>query len=144
MTDGCGAGRGAPARMRADKWLWHARFFRSRSLAARMLKAGQLRINTEPVRKSARQLVAGDVLTFPQGRRIRVIRVVALSERRGPPDEAATLYIDLTPPPPPSGETAGAEETDTAAPRPPGRPGRNQRRSLIRFKTRPGEAGGLE
>lgn len=84
--------------LRVDKWLWYARFLKSRTLAATLSSSGKLRLNNEPVRKSHQVLRVGDVLTFPLGPYIRVIRVVALGTRRGPAPEAQTLYEDLDPP----------------------------------------------
>ncbi|WGV17729.1 RNA-binding S4 domain-containing protein [Fuscovulum ytuae] len=81
--------------MRVDKWLWQARFFKTRALAADLAESGHLRINGQPTRKPGAGVGAGDVLTFPQGTRIRVIRILALGERRGPATEAQTLYLDL-------------------------------------------------
>ncbi len=95
------AGKGArasadvAATLRLDKWLWQARFFKSRGLAADEIEAGHVRINSQKTRKPGHALRAGDVLTFPQGDRIRVIRVTALGERRGPATEAQGLYLDL-------------------------------------------------
>jgi ribosome-associated heat shock protein Hsp15 len=80
---------------RADKWLFQARFFRSRSLAAALISGGGLRVNGMHAAKPAQDLRAGDTLTFAQGGRIRVIRVMALGERRGPAAEAQHLYRDL-------------------------------------------------
>jgi ribosome-associated heat shock protein Hsp15 len=88
------AGGGA---IRLDKWLWHARFCKSRSLAATLVAEGRVRVNSERVTKPARSIGAGDVLTFPQGTRIRVIRVIAPGDRRGPAVEAQALYEDLDP-----------------------------------------------
>jgi len=84
-------------KMRADKWLWHARFFKTRGLATKLISAGHLRVNSDKVAKPAHAVGPGDVLTFPQGRRIRVVRITLLSDRRGPAPEAQTLYEDLTP-----------------------------------------------
>ena len=86
-------------RMRLDKWLWQARFFKSRSLAAEMAESGHLRINGQPTAKASREVGPGDVLTFPQGRYIRLIRIVGTGVRRGPATEAQTLFIDLDAPP---------------------------------------------
>lgn len=83
---------------RLDKWLWQARFFKSRTFAAEIVSAGKVRVDGAPVAKPARAVGAGDVLTFPQGQRIRVVRICALASRRGPATEARTLYDDLTPP----------------------------------------------
>jgi ribosome-associated heat shock protein Hsp15 len=91
----------APPGLRIDKWLWHARFFKTRSLAARVVAAGSLRLNGERVGKASALVRTGDVLTFPQGRRIRVVAVLALGTRRGPAPEAQALYDDRSPPPPP-------------------------------------------
>lgn len=78
-----------------DKWLWQARFFKTRALAADLAESGHLRINGQPTRKPGAGVGEGDVLTFPQGARIRVIRIVSLGQRRGPAPEAQTLYLDL-------------------------------------------------
>ena len=84
--------------LRIDKWLWQARFFKSRSLAAAFAEEGHLRINGQPTRKAGHAVAEGDVLTFPAGGRIRVVRVLALGYRRGPASEAETLYDDLDAP----------------------------------------------
>ena len=80
---------------RADKWLFYARFCKSRGLAAHLCEAGRLRVNRVRIRKSHHGLKAGDVLTFPQGKRIRVVRIKALPLRRVPARDAAALYEDL-------------------------------------------------
>lgn len=85
--------------LRIDKWLWHARFFKTRTLAAKEVSAGHVRINSERVRKPATNVKAGDGLSFMQGRQLRIVRISALGERRGPATEAQALYIDLTPEP---------------------------------------------
>jgi len=113
---------------RLDKWLWHARFFKTRSLATRVCNAGGLRIGGEIVAKAHHTVRPGDVLTFPQGRHVRVVRVCALAERRGPASEAQALYEDLKPP---------SRESRMPAPaaRPPGggRPTKRERRALDRL-----------
>ncbi|MCI2398081.1 RNA-binding S4 domain-containing protein [Aliiroseovarius subalbicans] len=83
--------------MRADKWLWHARFFKTRGLATKVIAAGHLRVNSEKVGKPAHPIGPGDVLTFAQGHTIRVVKLLSLSNRRGPAPEAQALYEDLTP-----------------------------------------------
>lgn len=84
--------------LRVDKWLYHARFFKSRTLAAKMCDGGGLRIDGEKVRKSHYKVKPGEVLTFSQGPWIRVVKVLALGTRRGPAAEARALYEDLSPP----------------------------------------------
>lgn len=82
--------------VRIDKWLWQARFFKSRGIAAKLCNSGKIRIDGAKIDKSHYALRVGHVLTFPQARRIRVIRVVALGTRRGPAKEAIMLYEDLS------------------------------------------------
>ncbi|MAZ03812.1 MAG: RNA-binding protein S4 [Sneathiella sp.] len=84
--------------IRVDKWLWYARFFKSRSLAAKLVQSRKLRINSVVTTKASATVKAGDVLTFAQGRNIRVIRIVNIGMRRGPAPEAQELYEDLAPP----------------------------------------------
>ncbi len=86
-------------KLRLDKWLWQARFFKSRTLAAEVVDAGHVRVNGTPVSRPSREVGAGDVLTFPQGQCIRVIRILGTGVRRGPASEAQTLFIDLDAPP---------------------------------------------
>lgn len=84
--------------LRIDKWLWYARFFKSRALASRMVSSGRLRLNGESISKPHRQVLPDMVLVFPQGETIRTIKILALATRRGPASEAQTLYEDLDPP----------------------------------------------
>ena len=84
-------------RLRLDKWLWQARFFRSRTLAAELVAGGHLRLNGQRVTKPGATVGAGDTLTFAQGDRIRLIRVLDIALRRGPATEAQMLYLDLDP-----------------------------------------------
>jgi ribosome-associated heat shock protein Hsp15 len=84
-----------PPKVRLDKWLWAARFFKTRVLAADLVASGHLRLNSQPCRKSGHAVHLGDVLTFPQGRQIRVVKVLALGEIRGPATTAQQMYQDL-------------------------------------------------
>ena len=83
---------------RLDLWLLHARFCKSRSLAAAMITAGHLRLNSRHCPKPGHAVSPGDTLTFPQGDRIRVIRILALAQRRGPATLAQSLFADLESP----------------------------------------------
>ena len=85
---------------RLDKWLWCARFMKLRAGCARWVAEGSIRINRQPTDKPHARLRPGDVLTFPAGEAVRVIRVVALAQRRGPATEARTLYEELAEPAP--------------------------------------------
>ncbi len=86
----------ATPRIRLDIWLWHARFFRTRALAQEACEKGRVRGHGHRLDKG-HPLKVGDVLTFPQGSKLRTVRVEALGERRGGADEAALLYTDLFP-----------------------------------------------
>ena len=99
--------------IRVDKWLWYARFLKSRSLASRFVSDGNLRIGGERSTKPSRTVKPGDVLTFPQGNHIRVIKIVDIGTRRGPAPEAQALYEDLSPP-----ETQPKEKEIRTGPRP--------------------------
>lgn len=112
------------AKIRLDKWLWHARFFKTRTLAAKEVSAGHVRVNGTRVSKPAHAVAPDDVLTFVQARAARVVRVLAIGARRGPAPEAQTLYDDLAPPVP--------EEISPAAPKyeGKGRPTKRDRRKL--------------
>jgi len=85
------------ARQRLDKWLFFARVLKSRSLAAKVVEAGRVRINGNKTDHAAAQVKPGDVLTITVERRILVYRVLAAGTRRGPAEEARTLYEDLSP-----------------------------------------------
>ncbi|MEX0338594.1 MAG: RNA-binding S4 domain-containing protein [Arenibacterium sp.] len=116
-------------KQRIDKWLWQARFFKTRTLAAKQVSAGHVRVNGTRVNKPAQAVGLEDVLTFPQGRDVRVIRIVAIGARRGPAPEAQALYEDLTPVP---------DETEKTPPARVGeRPTKRDRRALdaLRGKT---------
>lgn len=88
-----------PSRIRIDKWLWHARLFKTRVLAAETVAKGRVRINGQKTDKPGRAVGPGDVLTLIWGDQPRVLRLRAIGTRRGPATEAATLYEDLAPPP---------------------------------------------
>jgi len=111
-----------PTKMRVDKWLWQARFFKTRSLSAKVVTGGHLRVNGTKISKASHNVTEGDVLTFPQARHIRVIKVLAMGERRGPAPEAQTLYEDLTPKEDPVPRGPGADGK--------GRPTKRDRRNL--------------
>jgi len=82
---------GDEAKVRLDKWLWAARFFKTRSLAVDAIEKGKVEVNGERA-KRAKQLQAGDSLRIRLGPYNHVVTVRALSERRGPASVAATLY----------------------------------------------------
>jgi ribosome-associated heat shock protein Hsp15 len=117
---------------RLDKWLWAARFFKSRTQAAAACDGGKVDVN-EQAAKPARTVRPGDLLHITQRQRRRIVRIVALTERRGSGATAALLYEDLTPPPPPRAERHGPPMF-----RPPGagRPTKRERRLMERITRR--------
>ncbi|MFQ5828722.1 MAG: RNA-binding S4 domain-containing protein [Candidatus Methylomirabilia bacterium] len=112
--------------IRIDKWLWAARFFKTRSLAASACDGGKVDVSDRAA-KPAKLIRPGDLLriTLPGGK--KVIKVLAMADRRGPAVQARLLYEDLTPPPPP-------EPVPTSPPvyrsRGAGRPTKRERRTL--------------
>ena len=79
-------------RIRIDKWLWHARFQKTRSLAQAAATKGHIRLNGRRVEKSSVEVGPGDTLTLPRGREVIVVRVLGCGIRRGPAPEAQALY----------------------------------------------------
>ena len=82
--------------LRLDKWLWHARFCRTRSLAQEKAAHGHIRLNGQRVEKPSAAVHIGDVMTLTAGGKVISIRVLGLGNRRGPASEARTLY-DIIP-----------------------------------------------
>jgi ribosome-associated heat shock protein Hsp15 len=117
--------------LRVDKWLWAARVFKTRSLAAQACDGGKVDVNDQAV-KPAKALRPGDLIrvTLPQGRR-RVLKVSALDDRRGPPALARTLYEDLTPPEPPRPRWAAPPMRLPGA----GRPTKRERRQIDQLRS---------
>lgn len=81
--------------IRLDKWLWHARFFKSRNLASQVCASGKVRVNGQVIRKSHYIVRIGNVLTFPKAKDVRVVRIEDLGTRRGPAPEAQALYTEI-------------------------------------------------
>ncbi|RWC04389.1 MULTISPECIES: RNA-binding S4 domain-containing protein [unclassified Mesorhizobium] len=92
------------ARQRIDKWLFFSRAVKSRSLAAKLVVAGRVRINRDKAAQASDLVRLGDVLTITLERRIFVWKVLGTGSRRGPAEEARLLYEDISPPPAPKGE----------------------------------------
>jgi len=104
---------GVAGTLRLDKWLWHARFFKSRTQAAAFCAEGRLRLNRRHIDRAHALVRVGDVLTFALGKLVRVVQVRALGARRGPPAEARLLYDDLAPPEPSSDMRLADRDSDT-------------------------------
>jgi ribosome-associated heat shock protein Hsp15 len=84
--------------LRLDKWLWFARFAKTRSLAAKLCSGGQVTVGGAPVAKPGHLVRLGDTVTVEHGRNLRRVTVLALGTRRGPPAEARLLYAEAEPP----------------------------------------------
>lgn len=95
---------------RVDVWLWRARFFKTRSMAARFVEDGRVRLTRAGqetrLEKSSRPVKVGDQLVFAVGGRLVAVTVEGLGLRRGPPAEARTLYSAL--------QNSSEAETDPA------------------------------
>lgn len=124
------------ASIRIDKWLWHARFFKTRTLAQTQVTTGKIRLNSERISKANRTVKAGDVLTFVKADRVRVIEITTIASRRGSASEAQLLYNDLSP------EPAKTSDTDPNVPAPvasrergSGRPTKRERRDIDRLRS---------
>lgn len=127
------SGDNESGRVRIDKWLWAARFYKTRSLAADAVDGGKVQVNGERV-KPARALKPGDALSIRNGPYTWEVEVLGLSDRRGSAPVAAQLYRES-----PEGRRA-REETALrlkaerqANPFPKGRPTKKQRRQIHRF-----------
>jgi ribosome-associated heat shock protein Hsp15 len=83
--------------MRVDKFLFFVRLVKTRGLAQKLIAAGHMRLDGRVVDRAHAEVRAGSVLTFPLQDRVRVLRVEALPDRRGPAPEAQACYTDLSP-----------------------------------------------
>ena len=125
---------GAPAKLRLDKWLWAARYFKTRSLAKAAIEGGKVQFDGRRV-KVSKEIVAGDQLQIRQGWDERVVTVTALSDQRRGAPEARLLYEETA-------ESIARREAEAAArkaaggmlDRPVGRPTKKQRRQIHRFR----------
>jgi ribosome-associated heat shock protein Hsp15 len=128
-----------PGKVRIDKWLWAARFFKTRSLAAEAIGAGKVEVAGERV-KPARLLQLGDEVAIRLGPYEHVVRVRGISERRGPASVAVTLYEET-----PDSIAARAKLAEQLRMAPAafvyeekGRPTKRDRREIDRFRDRHG------
>lgn len=118
---------------RIDRWLWHARLAKTRSLAAGLVADGRIRLNRVRIVKPAHPVRQGDIVTASLPGGVRVLRVEGFSERRGAASAVQALYADLTPPEPAGAAAGGAEPVGTRAPGA-GRPTKRERRHLVTWK----------
>jgi ribosome-associated heat shock protein Hsp15 len=122
--------------MRLDKWLWAARFFKTRSLATAAVDGGHVELNGERA-KPAKQIKVGDELRIRVSQTTYVVRVLGFSERRGPASAAQLLYEET---PASRAEREKLAEQRRLAPSPAyeegGRPTKRDRRDMARVKRR--------
>jgi ribosome-associated heat shock protein Hsp15 len=117
-------------KQRLDRFLFFARAVKSRTLAQKLIEAGQVRVNSERTDRTDHKVGAGDVLTMTIHNRLLVWRIVDAGERRGPATEAQALYEDLSPPPLPRAEAQPLfAQRDPGA----GRPTKKERRDTDRL-----------
>ena len=83
-------------RQRLDKWLWFARVAKSRTLAAKLVTSGFVRVNGQRADSAAKAVAVGDVVTLALSRTTAVVRIESLGTRRGPAPKAQALYTDLS------------------------------------------------
>lgn len=121
--------------IRVDKWLWAARFFKTRAAAQQAIEGGKVKLNGERV-KPAKEVRIADELTIQLGAAAWIIRIAQLSDRRGPAAVARTLYTE--------DEAARAQREEQAALRKfaaepaqgrAGRPTKRERRQLERWRS---------
>jgi len=115
-------------RQRIDKWLWHARVVRTRTAAAALVNAGNVRLNGTRVSAPSQLVRAGDVVTIALDRAVRVLKVTGFAERRGDADAARLLCEDLSAPRRSAAESAVAERDPGS-----GRPTKRERRAIDRL-----------
>ena len=134
MTHKQGSNPESAEKLRVDKWLWAARFFKTRSLAKAAIEGGKVQCEGQRI-KVSKEISIGDTLQIRQGWDEKVIRVKSLSNQRRGASEAQMLYAETT-------ESIEKRESEAAArkaaggmiDRPPGRPSKKQRRQIHRFK----------
>jgi ribosome-associated heat shock protein Hsp15 len=122
--------------VRLDKWLWAARFYKTRRLATEAATGGKIHVNGVRA-KPGRSLKTGDELTIKRHAMQMVVIVTALSERRGPADVARQLYQETEHSRRRRSEAAAQQRLiRQQAPHPPGRPDKKARRDIARFRGR--------
>lgn len=118
---------------RIDKWLWHARLYKTRSIAQKQVATGKIRVDREKISSPSRKVTTGNVLTITRERDIKIIEIVGIADRRGPYSQAQLLYHDMSPPKP---EKQKQEQTRESMSRiqSEGRPTKHQRKQIMAMK----------
>lgn len=120
-------------RLRIDKWLWAARFFKTRSIAKSAIEGGKVHIDGQRV-KVSREISVGDIVMIKQGWEEKEIEVLALSDKRGPAPEAQRLYAESERSVQRRTKEAQARKAAGAMARPTQRPGKHERKALERLR----------
>ncbi len=121
------------SKIRIDKWLWAARFFKTRSLASDAINGGHVHLNGSRI-KTSRAVAIGDELRIQRGHEQMVVMVQALSDKRGPAAVAQTLYAETE-----ASRTAREQSAEqrclqsAGVSLPDRRPNKHERRNIIRF-----------
>ena len=129
MTD---SGQGS-SKIRIDKWLWAARFFKTRSLAKTAIEGGKVQLAGQKV-KVSREVTPGDILRVRQGWDEREVKVIATSEQRRAAPIAQTLYEETEASVERRTRAAEARKAAGALARPSQRPGKHERKALERLR----------
>ncbi|MEZ5871168.1 MAG: RNA-binding S4 domain-containing protein [Nitratireductor sp.] len=132
MTETATEANSAGQSQRIDKWLWHARVVKSRTLAQKLVSSGKVRVNREKTTSANHAVRVGDVLTISLDRDVLVREILGIGHSRRPFSEARLLYRDLTPPQEGPRTGTGAKDAPSlpAMPAPAQRPGAQDRRAL--------------
>lgn len=122
--------------LRIDKWLWAARFYKTRSLASDAVKTGKVQVNGEKA-KPSKEIGIGDTLTIKQAYFSKTITVSALSNRRGPASVAETLYEETSESVTNRARLKEIQQAQPAIRRSgQGRPTKRERRQIISFTSK--------
>ena len=119
------------AQQRLDKWLWHTRFVKTRSLAQKLITSGAVRIDREKIVSPSKLVKTGQVLTITLPREVKIIRIDGFAEKRGPFKIAQLLYTDLTPPPVKEDKS---KPQDWSGIETEGRPSKHDRKKILALK----------
>ncbi len=115
---------------RIDKWLWFSRRFKTRTLAAKFVTSGRIRINNQRITKTSHLVQIGDTITYATPRKVTVLKVAAMGDKRGPAVDAVELYQDLSPPDLPRNKDASITAQSGKREEGAGRPTKKQRREI--------------
>ena len=120
---------------RIDKWIWHARITKTRTLAQKLIMAGNVRVNKTKITRPSYQIKPNDVLTISKNHRVSVLEIQALASRRGSASDANELYLNLNEDSKLNSESQIPNESKIAQNTRTARPNKRNRRKLRQLKT---------